>query len=339
MANKTILVTGGAGYIGSHVARQLFDAEEKVVVLDNLCTGFESAILGAKLVIGDTGDRKLVSQIIDDYSIDTVMHFAAHTSVPESVDYPLKYYGNNICSSRTLIECAVDGGVRYFVFSSSAAVYGIPEGGHASEDSPAAPINPYGTSMLVTEWMLRDIAAVTNLSYVALRYFNVAGSDRQGRIGEDHEPETHLIPICLEVALGQRPHITIFGTDYPTPDGTCIRDYVHVEDLIDAHVTVMKAIKPGDTLTYNVGIGRGYSVREVIDACRRVTGVDFEEIEGQRRPGDPPSLYNDPTKVQRELGWKARFTDLDEIIDTAWQWRQAHPDGYASARPKANAAR
>ena len=268
--------------------------------------------------------------------IDSVMHFAALAYVGESVAEPDRYYDNNVVGSLSVIEAALDAGVGRFIFSSTCASYGEP---HESdlpikETCPQNPVNPYGRSKLVTEWMLRDAAAAARdrghpFAFAALRYFNVAGADPETRVGEDHRPESHLIPICLEVALGKRDALTIHGTDYPTPDGTCIRDYVHVSDLVDAHLATIEALKPGDARAYNVGIGRGYSVRECLEACRRVTGHPIPENEGPRRPGDPPSLTADPGRIEKELGFKARHTDLDEIIETAWRWYQAYPDGYS----------
>lgn len=312
-----------------------------VTIVDDLSRGHREVIdilrsLGdLEFIKADAGDRDRIAAVLRDRSIDLVMHFGALAYVSESVEQPLRYYRHNTASALGLIEAMRDAGVNRMVFSSTCATYGEPPADQVPirETCTQEPINPYGRSKLMVEQMLFDHAAAMaaageDFAFSALRYFNVAGSDRTGRIGEDHQPETHLIPICLEAALGQRDHVTIFGTDYPTSDGTCIRDYVHVEDLIDAHVQAMNALKPGDTLTYNIGIGRGYSVREVIDAARSVTGVDFKIVEGDRRPGDPPSLYNDPGKVHDELGWRASITDLHEIIDSAWRWKRAHPNGF-----------
>jgi UDP-glucose 4-epimerase len=323
MTNKTILVTGGAGYIGSHVVRQLGEAGERVVVLDNLCTGFESAVLYGELIVGDTGDRELVSRIIRDHSIDTVMHFAAHTIVPESVAEPLKYYGNNTCSSRSLIECALQGGVRYFVFSSTAAVYGMPEGGHAHEISPTVPINPYGTSKLMTEWMLRDVAAVNDMTYVALRYFNVAGSDPDGRIGQSTKHATLLTKVACEAAVGSRDKIYIFGTDYETPDGTGIRDYIHVEDLSRAHLDALAYLRDGsDSAILNCGYGHGYSVREVLTAVEKAHGKPLIIEEAPRRAGDPPILIAGCDRIKNTLGWTPQYDDLDQIVTSALNWEK-----------------
>src|SRR5262245_4090985 len=260
----SLLVTGGAGYIGSHVVRQLGERGAHVVTLDDLSTGFADAVLHGELVVGNTGDAALVARLLREHAVDTVMHFAAHTIVPESVADPLKYYGNNTAASRTLLECCQAAGVRHFVFSSTAAVYGIPPDGIAHEDSPTAPINPYGTSKLMTEWMLRDLALASDLRYVTLRYFNVAGSDPGGRIGQSTRNATLLTKVACEAALGKRPYVAIFGTDYPTPDGTGVRDYIHVEDLAEAHLLACDHLRAGGvSLTLNCGYGHGYSVRQV----------------------------------------------------------------------------
>ncbi|MFO7286947.1 MAG: UDP-glucose 4-epimerase GalE [Gammaproteobacteria bacterium] len=323
MSGKTILVTGGAGYIGSHVVRQLAEANENVVVLDNLSTGFRQAVLHGELVVGDTGDAACLDGIFSRYSIDTVMHFAAHTVVPESVANPLKYYRNNTCASRVLIERAQQAGVRYFVFSSTAAVYGIPPGGIASEESPTVPINPYGSSKLMTEWMLRDVAAASPMRYVALRYFNVAGSDPQGRIGQSTPNATLLTKVACEVAVGKRERLLIYGTDYPTPDGTGVRDYIHVEDLADAHLKALEYLRRGgESVVLNCGYGRGYSVREVIAAVERVAGTKLATEEAPRRPGDPPVLIAEATKIRSTLGWTPRFDDLDAIVESALGWER-----------------
>ena len=338
-----VLVTGGAGYIGSHAALRLLQDGHRVIIVDDLARGRRGAINALQDVAelqfldADFGDKPAMIDLMRDRSIDLVMHFAALTYVDESVSQPLRYYRNNAANALSLLEAMEQTGVNRFVFSSTCATYGEPAPQHIpiTEDCPQRPINPYGRSKLAVEQMLFDhLHAKTvggeEFAFATLRYFNVAGSDRNGRLGEDHDPETHLIPICLDVALGKRDAITIFGTDYDTPDGTCIRDYVHVDDLIDAHVTVMNSLKPGDGRAYNIGIGKGYSVREIIDAARRVTAVDFEAQEGPRRPGDPPNLYADASKIRDELGWSAQITDLDEIIATAWHWRRNHPNGYQS---------
>lgn len=323
MRHKGILVTGGAGYIGSHVVKQLGEAGERIVVLDNLVTGFREAVLYGDLVVGETGDRDLVRRVLHDYDIDTVLHFAAHTIVPESVQNPLKYYRNNTCSSRNLLECCQQSAVKHFIFSSTAAVYGIPDESPAPEDTPVGPINPYGTSKLMTEWMLRDLADASNLRYVALRYFNVAGCDPQGRIGQSTPNATLLIKVACEVAVGKRPYVAIFGTDYPTPDGTGIRDYVHVEDLADAHLKALDYLRcGGESVTLNCGYGHGYSVREVLDAVQRVNRASLATREEPRRPGDPPALVAGAHRIRKILRWEPRYDDLDFIVKTSLDWER-----------------
>ena len=317
----SILVTGGAGYIGSHVVRQLLERGERVVVLDNLSTGYRSAVLGAPLVVGDTGDRAVVDRVLAEHAVDTVMHFAAHTVVPESVSNPLKYYGNNTCATRNLLECCDRAGVGQFVFSSTAAVYGIPAEGLAREDSPTAPINPYGLSKLMSEWMLRDLAAATRLRYVALRYFNVAGSDPGGRVGHTAPQATLLVKVACQHAAGVRPELAIFGTDYPTPDGTGVRDYIHVEDLASAHLSALDHLRRGGgSATLNCGYGHGYSVREVIDMVARVSGRPLNVVERERRAGDPPSLVAHAERIRELLGWQPRLDDLETIVRTQLEW-------------------
>ena len=319
----TILVTGGAGYIGSHVVRQLTQRGEPVVVLDNLSTGFRSAVLEAKLVVGDTGDRELVGRLLRDHQVTKVLHFAAHTIVPESVSNPLKYYGNNTCSTRNLLQCCQEAGVKNFVFSSTAAVYGVPVGGVCAEDSPTQPINAYGTSKLMSEWMLRDLAAASPLRYVVLRYFNVAGCDPGGRIGQTTLKATLLTKVAAETAVGKRSHISIFGTDYPTSDGTGIRDYIHVEDLASAHLKALDYLDSGGaSQTINCGYGHGYSVREVISTVNRVHGTPLKTIEEPRRAGDPPSLIAKVDRVRQILGWQPQFDDLEVIVRSQLAWEK-----------------
>ncbi len=323
MSRSSILVTGGAGYIGSHVVLQLRARGEQVVVLDDLSTGFRQAVLDTPLVVGKVGDRDLVMETLRSHGVDTVMHFAAHTIVPESVSNPLKYYGNNTCSTRNLLECCVETGVRHFVFSSTAAVYGIPADSEAAETSPTAPINAYGTSKLMSEWMLRDVAASSPLRYVALRYFNVAGSDSGGRIGQATAKATLLIKVACEAAVGKRPHVSVYGTDYPTPDGTGVRDYIHVEDLATAHLDALSYLrKGGKPQVLNVGYGHGYSVREVLKSVERVAGHSLTVREEPRRAGDPPILVARADRVRSELGWQPRLDDLDTIVKTSLQWEQ-----------------
>jgi UDP-glucose 4-epimerase len=332
MSRKTILVTGGAGYIGSHVVRQLGEAGENIVVLDDLSTGFRQAVLYGELVVGNTGDPKCLKGLFDRFEIDTVMHFAAHTIVPESVADPLKYYRNNTCASRTLLEHALKARVRHVVFSSTAAVYGIPSDGLASEDSPTAPINPYGLSKLMTEWMLRDVAAVNQMSYVALRYFNVAGSDPQGRIGQATPRATLLTKVACEAAVGRRDHVAIFGTDYETPDGTGVRDYIHVEDLADAHLKALDYLRRGgESTTLNCGYGRGYSVRELITMVETIAGHSIQKREAPRRAGDPPSLVARASRIRETLGWVPRHDDLADIVGTSLAWERKLAAGHWSS--------
>jgi UDP-glucose 4-epimerase len=318
---ESILVTGGAGYIGSHVVRQLVERGERVVVLDNLSTGYRSAVLGAPLVVGDTGDARAVSKVLAEHDVGTVMHFAAHTIVPESVSNPLKYYGNNTCATRNLLECCDRAGVQHFVFSSTAAVYGIPAEGLAREESPTAPINPYGLSKLMSEWMLRDLAVASALRYVALRYFNVAGSDPGGRLGHTAPTATLLVKVACQHAAGVRPSLQIFGTDYPTPDGTGVRDYIHVEDLAAAHLRALDYLRNGgSSTTLNCGYGHGYSVREVLRMVERVSGKPLVIEESPRRAGDPPSLVAHAERIRTALGWSPRFDDLETIVRTQLEW-------------------
>ena len=318
-----ILVTGGAGYIGSHVALQLHARGERAVILDDLSRGFRQAVLDTPLVVGKVGDRERVLELLRTHGVDTVMHFAAYTIVPESVRDPLKYYGNNTCSTRALLECCIEAGVRNFVFSSTAAVYGIPDGGIAAEDSPTAPINPYGTSKLMSEWMLHSLAAATPLRYVALRYFNVAGSDSAGRIGQATPQATLLVKVACEAVVGKRPHVSIFGTDYATPDGTGVRDYIHVEDLATAHLDALAYLRQGgSSAVLNVGYGHGYSVKEVLASVERVSGKRLTVREEARRPGDPPSLVAKADRVRSLLGWQPQLDDLDTIVRTALNWEQ-----------------
>ena len=323
MKNKKILVTGGAGYIGSHVVRQLGAGGEDVITLDNLSTGFSNAITAGELVVGDTGDAALLEQLFDQHDIDTVMHFAAHTIVPESVADPLKYYRNNTASSRTLLEAANRHGVENIVFSSTAAVYGIPDGGKAAEDSPTVPINPYGTSKLMTEWMLRDLAAAGGPSYVALRYFNVAGCEPSGTIGQSTPKATLLVKVACEAATGQRDQISIFGTDYPTPDGTGLRDYIHVEDLASAHLDALGYLRDGgDSTMLNCGYGHGYSVREVLSTVEKINKAPLNINEEARRAGDPPELIAVAERIRNTLGWTPQFDDLDTIVRTSLEWER-----------------
>ncbi len=323
-----ILIVGGAGYVGSHAARLLDRAGHQVWILDNLSRGHRAAALSGRLLEVDVQDRVRVRQILRDKRIDAVMHFAAFALVGESVADPSMYYQNNVIAALQLLEAMRDAEVKRFVFSSTTATYGEPARIPIGEDTPQQPINPYGFTKLVIERALADYAHAYGLGYAALRYFNAAGADPSGELGEDHDPETHLIPIVLQVALGQRPHITVFGDDYPTPDGTCIRDYVHVNDLADAHLKALERLQPGKGICLNLGTGKGYSVREVIDACRLVTGHAIPEVMGTRRPGDPSQLVADARRAQAELGWVPKYTEIKEIVATAWNWHKRHPHGY-----------
>jgi UDP-glucose 4-epimerase len=321
LANGAILVTGGAGYIGSHVVRQLGETGEQVVVIDNLSKGFRQAVTAGDLIIGDVGDYELVSRLLAEHQVDTVMHFAAHTVVPESVALPLKYYGNNTCATRTLLQACIENQVKNFVFSSTAAVYGMPQDGYAGEDSPTLPINAYGTSKLMSEWMLRDVAAVNPLRYVALRYFNVAGS--HGRIGQATPGATLLTKVACEAMVGKRPHVSVFGSDYPTPDGTGVRDYLHIEDLAGAHLNALQYLRGGGkSTTLNVGYGHGYSVREVLRMVESVGGKGLVIREEARRAGDPAYLVARAERIRSELGWQPRHDDLKAIVSSALAWEQ-----------------
>jgi UDP-glucose 4-epimerase len=323
VSKGSVLVTGGAGYIGSHVVRQLGETHEKVIVLDNLGKGFRQAVTAGQLVVGDVGDQALVSRLMAEHGVETVMHFAAHTIVPESVAQPLKYYGNNTCSTRALLQACLDNKVKNFVFSSTAAVYGMPEQGYADEESPTRPINAYGTSKLMTEWMLRDVAAVNDLRYVALRYFNVAGSHPGGKIGQATPGATLLTKVACEAMVGKRPHVSVFGSDYPTPDGTGMRDYLHVEDLAAAHLNALNYLrKDGRSVTLNVGYGHGYSVREVLRMVETVGGKPLVIREEARRAGDPAYLVARADRIRTELGWQPRYDDLNAIVSHSLAWER-----------------
>lgn len=319
----TILVTGGAGYIGSHVVRQLGARGERVVVLDDLSTGFAEAVLYGELVVGNTADQDLVSRLLRDHKVDTVMHFAAHTVVPESVADPLKYYRNNTSATRNLLEACTRNGVDKVIFSSTAAVYGMPASGIATEDTPTAPINPYGTSKLMSEWMLRDLSAATDLRHVTLRYFNVAGCDPDGRIGQSTPKATLLIKVACEAAVGRRPHVAVYGNDYDTPDGTGVRDYIHVDDLADAHLRALDYLQTGGvSTTLNCGYGHGFSVREVLNMVQKVSGRQLLVRDEPRRAGDPPSLIAGAGRIRDSLGWKPQYDDLEVIVRTALNWER-----------------
>ncbi|MHB1155414.1 MAG: UDP-glucose 4-epimerase GalE [Phycisphaerales bacterium] len=325
-----VMVAGGAGFIGSHAVKQLIEAGHHVVVVDNLFRGHREAVHPkADFVEADLADTDLLEKTLAEHQVECVMHFAALAYVGESVTQPLDYYDKNTAGTISMLKAMKKIGVKKMVFSSTCATYGEPATMPIVETMPQCPINPYGWSKLFVERILIDYAASDpRFAFIAPRYFNVAGSAEDGSIGEDHQPESHLIPVVIQAALGLRDKITVFGTDYPTPDGTCIRDYVHVTDLCDAHILAMNTLSPGDARFYNLGIGRGYSVREIIESVKRVSGRRFTIEYGERRPGDPPTLYADAGKVEKELGWKPNYTDLDKIVATAWNWFVNHPQGY-----------
>lgn len=324
-----ILVTGGAGYIGSHTVRELVSRDHRVVVLDNLSRGHLAAVRGVELVRGDTSDTQLIKELLGKYKVEAVMHFAASSQVGESVRHPSGYYHNNVVKGLALLDAMVQSDVRYLVFSSTAAVYGEPKEVPIPEAHPAVPTNPYGATKLALEGAMRWYSDAYGLRFASLRYFNAAGADPAGDIGEDHDPETHLIPLVLKVALGLLPYLEIFGDDYPTPDGTCIRDYVHVNDLAEAHVLALDAMSMGaPSAVYNLGNGNGYSVLEVIKAAEEVTGKPIKVKLGARRPGDPAVLVAGSKKIRNELGWKPRLVDLRAIVETAWRWHRNHPAGF-----------
>ncbi len=324
-----VFVVGGAGYVGSHAVRALVAAGHEVTVFDNLCAGHRRAVdPKAKFVEGDLADGDTLERLLAATPYDAAMHFAAWLNVGESVQKPLKYYENNVANTLKLLQCMERHGVKRFVFSSTCAVYGEPETVPIVENLLKNPINPYGHTKLVVEWMLADAAVAWGLGSVALRYFNASGAAADGTIGEDHDPEIHLIPLVLKVALGQRADIKIFGTDYPTPDGTCVRDYVHVEDLATAHILALQHCTPGRADAFNVGTGRGTSVREIIEAARAITGQPIPTVEAARRPGDPPALYANPARIKATFNWSPKWTEIRPIIETAWRWHRDHPDGY-----------
>ncbi len=318
-----ILVTGGGGYIGSHTTKKLLEKGYKVVVYDNLSSGFEELILTDKVVIGDLADIQLLQKTFRDHPIQAVMHFAAHCRVDESVSNPQKYYQNNIICGLNLLQVMKDFGVENLIFSSSAAVYGNPTKIPVPEDHPKNPRSPYGRTKLYFEKICKDFSKAYGLKCISLRYFNAAGSDPAGKIGELHQPESHLIPIVLEVALGEREKIEVFGIDYPTPDGTCIRDFIHVNDLATAHILALEKLKDlKGHRAYNLGIGKGYSVKEVVQTCRTITGRKIKSRPAPRREGDPPQLVADPSRAKVELNWEPEFNKLEDIVETAWQWQK-----------------
>ncbi len=325
-----VLVTGGAGYIGSHAARWLARSGLNVWVFDNLSRGHRQAVLPGRLLEGELSDGRHVERVLREKQIDVVMHFAAFALVGESVQQPHLYYQNNVCAACELLEAMRRAGVTRFIFSSTTATYGEPSRIPITESEAQRPINPYGFSKLVVEQALRDYATAYGWSYAALRYFNAAGASPDGDLGEDHTPESHLIPNILKVALGQRSHVDLFGDDYPTPDGTCIRDYIHVDDLASAHTLALQKLEAGRGWELNLGLGRGYSVRQVIEACRRITGHPIPTRVEPRRAGDPAELVADSSRAQQSLGWQPHYRDIESIVETAWRWHRSHPDGYAS---------
>jgi UDP-glucose 4-epimerase len=331
--NVRILVTGGAGYVGSHAARYLDLAGHEVWIYDNLRLGHRGAALPGRLIEGDLHEQARLAEIMREKAIEAVMHFAAFALVGESVAEPAKYYHNNVVGSLSLFEAMRAAGVSKIVFSSTTATYGAPQKVPISEDEPQRPINPYGFTKLAVERALDDYAHAYGFAYAALRYFNAAGASPRGDLGEDHSPESHLIPIVLQVALGQCERITVFGDDYSTRDGTCIRDYVHVDDLASAHALALERLKPGQGLKLNLGTGVGHSVREVIDACRRVSGREIPTEIGPRRPGDPPELVANAERARQLLDWAPKYVELDAIVATAWRWHSGHPQGYADRSP------
>ncbi|WP_397570484.1 UDP-glucose 4-epimerase GalE [Schlesneria sp. T3-172] len=332
-----ILVTGGAGYIGSHATRVFLSRGHDVVVYDNLSRGHETAVPQGRLIVGELTDRQLLASTLREYDVEGVVHFAGLTYVGESVEDPAMYYQTNVAGSLSLLEAVRAANVRRVVFSSTAAVYGMPDSCPIQEESSRSPINPYGRTKLMVEQILADYQTSYGIGFVALRYFNAAGADASGELGEDHAPETHLIPLVLQVALGQRESIAVFGNDYDTPDGTCIRDYIHVNDLADAHLRALEWLEAGKAAAFNLGTGRGHSVREIIDVCRAVTGKEIPEVIRDRRPGDPARLVASAEAARRELGWKPRHTEIQDIVATAWHWHSQRPAGYrtslSNARP------
>jgi UDP-glucose 4-epimerase len=323
---KTILVTGGAGYIGSHTVKTVERSGYQVIILDNLVYGHQDLVencLGAKLIVGDLKNRSLLDDLFSKYNIEAVIHFAAYAYVGESIVNPAKYYNNNVLGTLTLLDAMLAASVKKLVFSSTCATYGIPQQIPIPEDHSQNPINPYGNSKLMVEKILSDYSAAYNLNYVCFRYFNAAGADKDGFLGEDHQPETHLIPLVLLAALGQKESISVFGTDYPTPDGTCIRDYIHVSDLASAHLLGLEyLLNGGESEIFNLGNGNGFSVKEIIEAVRQITGKQIVVKNCDRRPGDPPALIGSSEKAKEILGWQPRFSDLKQIITHAWQWHQ-----------------
>lgn len=323
-----VLVCGGAGYIGSNMTALLGREGHEPIVFDNLSKGHRQAVGNAQFVMGDFGDYDFTLDTLRKYRVEAVMHFAAFIEVCESVQEPLRYYENNVSKTRTLLAAMEKAGVQKFVFSSTAAVYGMPETIPITEDVEKAPINPYGETKWACERMCHFLSQTGRMRYAALRYFNACGAGSDGTLGEDHRPESHLIPLIIQAAMGKRDNIKIFGTDYSTEDGTCVRDYIHIEDLCRAHLLALKKLDSQSELIYNLGNGTGYSVRQVIDTVRKVSGKDFNVVETDRRPGDPPVLTADASKARKELGWTTEFPELEKIVESAWQFHNDNPDGY-----------
>jgi UDP-glucose 4-epimerase len=327
-----ILITGGAGYIGSHIVKRLLEKGIETVVLDNLQTGHRKAVIGGTFIQGDIGDERILRKIFAAHEIDSVIHLAADCLVGDSMKDPLKYFNNNVSKSLNLLGAMLKHNVNKIVFSSSAAVYGIPPRVPIDEDSPPRPINPYGESKLVLEKILESCKVAYGFQYISLRYFNAAGADPEGLIGEDHDPETHLIPTVLRTLLEKDRKVSIYGTDYETPDGTCIRDYIHIMDIAEAHILALEALNAGDgSDIFNLGNGRGFSVKQIIQAASQITGRTIPVVEAEPRPGDPPVLIASSEKIGRKLGWSPKYGKLEEIIDTAWRWHQTHPHGFGSS--------
>ncbi len=324
-----VLVCGGAGYIGSNMTAMLASQGYNPVVFDNFCKGHRQAVKEFEVVEGDTGDFDLLVKVLKKKKIDAVMHFAGFIEVKESVEKPLEYYRNNVCNTQVLLSAMEKTGVKKFVFSSSAAVYGMPEVVPITEDSPKKPINPYGQTKLTVEDRCHFLSEAGKLNYAALRYFNAAGAGTNCTLGEDHKPESHLIPLVIAAAMGKREDIKIFGTDYPTPDGTCVRDYIHIEDLCSAHLLALEKLEKHSELIYNLGNGKGHSIRQVIETVKKVSGKNFKVTETARREGDPPVLTADASKAIKELGWKTKYPELEKIVETAWKWHNKYPNGYA----------
>ena len=323
-----VLVCGGAGYIGSNMTAKLKAAGHEPVVFDNLSKGHKSAIRDTEFVKGDLADSHLLVETLEKFDIEAVMHFAAFIEVGESVQAPLKYYRNNLSCTENLLSAMETASVEKFVFSSTAAVYGVPKNIPITEDSPTEPINPYGQTKLAVERMCHYQSRAGKLTFASLRYFNTCGAGNNGSLGEDHRPESHLIPLTIQAAMGKRSNIKIYGTDYDTPDGTCIRDYIHIDDLCGAHLLALEKLQTERELIYNLGNGKGYSVREVIETVRNITGKNFKVVEAERRLGDPSLLTSDATRAFKELGWKTEKPDLEQMVSTAWKWHSNHPNGY-----------